>query len=171
MQTAPIAPGDASIIEAKWKYPGTYLFHSHGLQEERGNMGQIEVVGEGEGEGIVASTESQSNNNNASSASLLSAATQSGNGSQPLTKSVSMFDWQFDLQKKLQKPQVINYSQGGDTLEGQNANNDTKEIQQGGENMSLSLDKRLATNLSGENNTDADTALSGGDNKRQWQKK
>ncbi len=45
VQTIPIAPGDASIVEAKWKYPGTYLFHSHGIQEERGNMGQINVVG------------------------------------------------------------------------------------------------------------------------------
>jgi nitrite reductase (NO-forming) len=34
VQTIPVAPGDASIIEAKWKYPGTYLFHSHGIQEE-----------------------------------------------------------------------------------------------------------------------------------------
>ncbi|HEX2230947.1 MAG TPA: multicopper oxidase domain-containing protein, partial [Nitrososphaeraceae archaeon] len=45
VQTIPIAPGDASIIEAKWKYPGTYLFHAHGIQEERGNMGQINVIG------------------------------------------------------------------------------------------------------------------------------
>ena len=43
MQSISIAPGDASIVEAKWKYPGTYLFHSHGIQEERGNMGQINV--------------------------------------------------------------------------------------------------------------------------------
>jgi FtsP/CotA-like multicopper oxidase with cupredoxin domain len=159
VQTAPIAPGDASIIEAKWKYPGTYLFHSHGIQEERGNMGQIEVVGEGDAKG-VASTESQSNNNISTSLSAI----QSGNSSQPLTKSVSMFDWQFDLQKKLQKPQVINYSQGGESLKEQNANNDTKEIQQGGENLSLSLDKSLATNLGGENNTDTNMTLSGDNN-------
>ncbi len=31
VQTIPIAPGDASIVEAKWKYSGTYLFHSHGI--------------------------------------------------------------------------------------------------------------------------------------------
>ena len=32
-----------AIIEAKWKYPGNYLFHCHGIQEEGGNMGQINV--------------------------------------------------------------------------------------------------------------------------------
>lgn len=42
-QTVEIGPGNAAIIEAKWKWPGTYLFHSHGLQEERGNMGEIMV--------------------------------------------------------------------------------------------------------------------------------
>jgi nitrite reductase (NO-forming) len=159
-QTVPIAPGDASIIEAKWKYPGTFLFHSHGLQEERGNMGQIQVAAgveeeeEGTGKG-EAPIESQSNNEKSTSSSVA----QSDNSSRPLTKSVSMFDWQYELQKKLQKPRVMNYSQGGDTLEEQNTNNDTKEIQQGGENLSLSLDKSLATNPSDKNNTDANVTL------------
>ncbi|HEX2168685.1 MAG TPA: multicopper oxidase domain-containing protein [Nitrososphaera sp.] len=80
-QTYPIGPGDAAIIEARWKYPGTYLFHSHGIQEERGNMGQIEI----------STNESQS-------AGLL-------------TESVSMFDWQYDLQKQLQKPKIVNYDE------------------------------------------------------------
>ena len=53
----------------------------------------------------------------------------------------------------------MNYSQGGDTLEEQNTNNDTKEIQQGGENLSLSLDKSLATNPGDKNNTDANVTL------------
>jgi FtsP/CotA-like multicopper oxidase with cupredoxin domain len=70
-QTTEIAPGDAAIIEAKWKYPGSYMFHSHGFQEENGNMGQILVK-----ENI---------------------------NSTKLTNSVSMFDWQYDLQKKLQQ--------------------------------------------------------------------
>jgi FtsP/CotA-like multicopper oxidase with cupredoxin domain len=70
-QTVEIAPGDAAIIEAKWKYPGSYMFHSHGFQEENGNMEQIFVK-----ENI---------------------------NSTKLTKSVSMFDWQYDLQKKLQQ--------------------------------------------------------------------
>jgi plastocyanin len=72
VQTIPVAPGDATIVEAKWKYPGYYLFHSHGFQEENGNMGMVHVK-------------------------------DSGNKSTPLTKSVSMFDWQYELQKKLQK--------------------------------------------------------------------
>ena len=38
-QTIPVAPGDAAIVEAKWRYPGSYMLHSHGLQEEHGNMG------------------------------------------------------------------------------------------------------------------------------------
>ena len=57
MQTVPIAPGDASIVEAKWKYPGTYLFHSHGIQEERGNMGQINVLSQNNTSGKSSSVE------------------------------------------------------------------------------------------------------------------
>jgi FtsP/CotA-like multicopper oxidase with cupredoxin domain len=76
-QTIAVAPGDAAIIEATWKYPGSYMFHSHGFQEENGNMGHILV-------------KENTNNNNSTEA----------------TKSVSMFDWQYDLQKKLQHPQL-----------------------------------------------------------------
>ena len=43
-QTISVAPGDASIGEAKWKNPGNY-FQTHGIQEEKGNMGQIKVIG------------------------------------------------------------------------------------------------------------------------------
>ncbi len=88
VQTAPVGPGDATLIEAKWKYPGTYLFHSHGFLEERGNMGQI-VVGE--------NTSENNNNNN-----------QTVRGNE--TTSTSMFDWQYELQKKLQNPTIINYT-------------------------------------------------------------
>ena len=42
-QSIAVAPGDAPIVEAKWRYPGNYMFHSHGLQEEHGNMGHIIV--------------------------------------------------------------------------------------------------------------------------------
>jgi FtsP/CotA-like multicopper oxidase with cupredoxin domain len=79
-QTYPVGPGDAAIIEARWKYPGTYLFHSHGIQEERGNMGQIEI-------------------------------SDNGNQSAALTESISMFDWQYELQKQLQKPKIIDYEE------------------------------------------------------------
>ena len=71
-QTVAVAPGDAAIIEAKWKYPGSYMFHSHGFQEEKGNMGHILVK------------------------------QNSGNATQ-MTRSVSMFDWQYDLQRNLQQ--------------------------------------------------------------------
>jgi nitrite reductase (NO-forming) len=48
-QIISVAPGDSSIGEAKWKNPGNYFFQTHGIQEERGNMGQIKVVGKGNG--------------------------------------------------------------------------------------------------------------------------
>ncbi|MGE3860066.1 MAG: multicopper oxidase domain-containing protein [Nitrososphaeraceae archaeon] len=70
-QTIAVAPGDAAIIEATWRYPGSYMFHSHGFQEENGNMGHILVK----------------ENTNVTK----------------MTKSVSMFDWQYDLQKNLQQ--------------------------------------------------------------------
>jgi nitrite reductase (NO-forming) len=88
VQTAPVGPGDATLIEAKWKYPGTYLFHSHGFLEERGNMGQI----------VVAENINENNNSNQGAR---------GNGT---TTSISMFDWQYELQKKLQNPTIINYT-------------------------------------------------------------
>lgn len=71
-QTFSIGPGDAAIIDAKWKYPGMYLFHSHGRQEEHGNMGRINITG----------------------------------SAPPLTKSISMIDWQYQLQKELQKSSI-----------------------------------------------------------------
>jgi nitrite reductase (NO-forming) len=89
VQTIAIGPGDATVIEARWKYPGTYLFHSHGFQEERGNMGQI----------LVAAGNSSGNGNNQ--------LTEASNGTK---RSTSMFDWQYELQKKLQNPTIINYT-------------------------------------------------------------
>jgi nitrite reductase (NO-forming) len=81
-QTFPVGPGDATIIEARWKYPGVYLFHSHGFQEERGNIGQIVVSADGGNQSAAA-----------------------------LTESISMFDWQYELQKQLQKPNITNYEE------------------------------------------------------------
>ena len=80
-QSFSIGPGDAEIIEAKWKYPGTYLFHSHGLQEERGNMGKICITG----------------------------------SATPLTKSISMIDWQYQLQQELQQPIILPAGHGTTT--------------------------------------------------------
>jgi plastocyanin len=107
VQTIAVGPGDATIIEAQWEYPGTYLFHSHGFQEERGNMGQIVVVGEG----------GESNNTN-----NINNQTIAGNEA----RSTSMFDWQYELQKKLQNPKVVNYTdaQLGGFSSNNNSNSD-----------------------------------------------
>jgi plastocyanin len=84
-QTIELGPGNAAIVEASWKSPGTYMFHSHGFLEERGNMGSIHV-----------SSEDGSN----------------------LTKSISMIESQYNLQKALQNSTVIEY----DNLVNQAAN-------------------------------------------------
>jgi nitrite reductase (NO-forming) len=104
-QTIPVGPGDGTIIEAQWEYPGTYLFHSHGFQEERGNMGQIVVAG------------SSIENNNDS---------QTGAGSE--TRSTSMFDWQYQLQKRLQNSRIINYSDAQLTAIQESTNNNSQMI-------------------------------------------
>jgi FtsP/CotA-like multicopper oxidase with cupredoxin domain len=93
VQTVSIGPGDAAIVEAVWKYPGTYLVHSHGLQEERGNMGEIHVI-----------PTTEKNNNTIAAVSNQSSLI-------PVTnKSVSMIPWQYQLQKELQKPIISNGS-------------------------------------------------------------
>lgn len=80
-QTIEIGPGNAAIIEARWQWEGTYLFHTHGFQEEHGNMGEIRVVPEND------------------------TTIEKLDG-----KSASMIDWQYALQKALQKPSTIEYS-------------------------------------------------------------
>lgn len=75
-QTIEIGPGNAAIIEARWKWDGSYLFHTHGFQEERGNMGEIHVLPDDSGQ---------------------------------LSESASMIDWQYELQKELQKPAIVSY--------------------------------------------------------------
>lgn len=104
-QTIPVGPGDATIVEAVWRYPGDYLLHSHGMQEERGNMGQIHIVDD--------SSTNGNNNNNSNATSL---ANSTGITTTTMTvsateKSVSMFDWQYELQKKLQKPKTTQYTE------------------------------------------------------------
>jgi plastocyanin len=185
VQTIPIAPGDASIVEAKWKYPGTYLFHSHGIQEERGNMGQINVVGTSgtygdsnvEGSSNMHNGDQISNSSNtlaSHSPPTNDSSSSTTSSSSALTETVSMFDWQYELQKRLQKPQVINYSQqefeegggrgGEEGEEGQQQHNvtttttESKEIQQRAEDISLSKDSTLATNITDNtNNTEGVT--------------
>lgn len=75
-QSVLIGPGDASIIEAKWRYPGNYLFHSYGYQQEHGGRGMIKIS---PNPGIF-STNYGSNN--------------------------SQIEKQYELQLKLQRPSV-----------------------------------------------------------------
>ncbi|MCV0411246.1 MAG: multicopper oxidase domain-containing protein [Nitrosopumilus sp.] len=42
-QTWEVGPGNAAIFEAKWKDPGRYLFHLHGIPEEKGTMAYFDV--------------------------------------------------------------------------------------------------------------------------------
>jgi nitrite reductase (NO-forming) len=151
-QTVSVAPGDASIVEAKWKYPGTYLFHAHGIQEEKGNMGQINVVGQDDLSEELDIEVGNSNNTNTTTTTS-NFQQQSENVSEPLTRSVSMFDWQYELQKKLQNPKVIAESQNKEI-------DDTRNIQTQGENQSISLDKTLATNITGTNTANSSNLAS-----------
>jgi FtsP/CotA-like multicopper oxidase with cupredoxin domain len=76
VQTISLSPGDAIIVEAIWKYPGTYFVHSHGIQEERGNMGEIDIIPE-----------------SGNSVSYMTAGTTNSSYLEPVTnKSVSMID-------------------------------------------------------------------------------
>jgi len=98
-QTHLIANGDTAIIEVKWDDPGTYFIHVHGIQEERGSMATVEVL---ENDSLLLSKQTSSNNKG----------------------SHSMIQWQEDLIKSLEHPEIINY----DNL-GESAIIDAKKIQ------------------------------------------
>ena len=158
-QTISVAPGDASIIEAKWKYPGNYFFHTHGIQEEKGNMGQIKVIGQ---EVIPEGVDSGIDNNSNTTNSNVQQQQQSNNVTKPLTESVSMFNWQYELQKKLQNPIVVSQSdhKGIDKAEKKiirEMDETTKNIQEHGENHSLTLVKTLTTNITEPNDANSDS--------------
>nr|WP_246282015.1 multicopper oxidase domain-containing protein [Nitrosopumilus ureiphilus] len=89
-QTHLVGNGDTAIIEAKWDEPGKYLFHVHGIQEERGSMAIIEVLED--------------------DSSLLDIQTPSNNKG-----SNSMIKWQEDLIMSLEQPQLISYENLGET--------------------------------------------------------
>jgi plastocyanin len=150
-QTVSVAPGDASIIEAQWKYPGNYFFHTHGIQEEKGNMGQIKVIGQDEISEGTTNSVVRNDSNTTTSTNPIIQQEQSNNVSKVLTdRSVSMFDWQYELQKKLQNPKVISPSDPKEIDREEESiikeMNETKNIQKQGENLSLTLDKTLVTN-------------------------
>lgn len=168
-QTVSVAPGDASIIEAKWKYPGNYFFHTHGIQEEKGNMGQIQVMGpEYLSEGNDLKVRYDSNNT-----MDLYLQKHPSSISEPLTKSVSMFEWQYELQKKLQNSKLVSQiandkemsrGEGGEGKNKGKETNETKIIQNYGEMPSLNLDKTLATNTTASNNIRSNSSLTYADN-------
>ena len=67
----------AAILEAKWPWPGKFAFHFHGIPEERGAMGYLNVtnppVNAVDGKDVAT------------------------------TKSINMVDWQVNMTKTLQK--------------------------------------------------------------------
>lgn len=87
-QTHLIANGDTAIIEAKWSEAGRYLFHVHGIQEERGSMAFIDVV---EDPSELEKIEKPSN----------------------IQGSKSMIEWQEELTKTLEKPEIIEFDGSG----------------------------------------------------------
>lgn len=83
-QTHLIANGDTAIIEATWDEPGIYFMHLHGIQEERGSMAKIEVL---ENDSLLIDKQTLSNNKG----------------------SHSMIQWQEDLIRLLEHPQIVTY--------------------------------------------------------------
>mgnify|MGYP001773450309 CR=1 FL=1 len=77
VQTWEVSPGNAAIIEAKWPWEGRYPIHLHGIPEEKGTMGYIEVK--------------KPNDNDIDGIDIVK------------TKSISMIGKQWELIKQLQK--------------------------------------------------------------------
>jgi nitrite reductase (NO-forming) len=156
-QTIPVGPGDATIVEAKWKYPGAYLFHSHGMQEERGNMGEIQILDNA----TSMTTTADINKTSLTPSNTINATTTFSTG-----KSISMIDWQYELQKKLQKPTIINYTD--QELGGGKAGTITSSTTTGAEGHGSNHDASTTqsnTNNHGKTSTDAnDTRSSSGIN-------
>lgn len=75
-QTWATSSGDAAIFEMKWPWTGKFVFHAHGIPEDRGAMGYFNVTNPSkdliDGKDIA------------------------------LTKSISMIEWQENLTKSLQ---------------------------------------------------------------------
>jgi len=77
IQSWELASGNAAILEAKWPWPGKYVFHFHGVPEERGAMGYFNVT---------------------------NAPANAIDGKDiAITKSINMVDWQENLTRALQK--------------------------------------------------------------------
>jgi nitrite reductase (NO-forming) len=77
IQSWELASGNAAILEAKWAWPGKFVFHFHGIPEERGAMGYFNV------------TDPQPNAVDGEDIAR--------------TKSINMVNWQENLTKTIQK--------------------------------------------------------------------
>lgn len=77
IQSWELGSGNAAILEAKWPWPGKFVFHFHGIPEERGAMGYFNVT-----------------NSPANAIDGKDIAS---------TKSINMIDWQENLTRALQK--------------------------------------------------------------------
>jgi alcohol dehydrogenase (cytochrome c) len=107
-QTVLIGPGDATIIEAKWQYPGSFLFHAHGIEEEKGGMGCFYVIPSTS----VAGENGINDNHVCNWQNSTSLNVKTNPVLTPImNKSISMIDWQYQLQNKLQKPIPVSASQ------------------------------------------------------------
>ncbi len=77
VQSWELASGNTAILEAKWPWAGKYVFHFHGIPEERGAMGYFDVT---------------------------NATANAVDGKDiAITKTINMNDWQMNLTKSLQK--------------------------------------------------------------------
>jgi nitrite reductase (NO-forming) len=77
VQSWELASGNTAILEAKWPWSGKYVFHFHGIPEERGAMGYFDVT---------------------------NATANAVDGKDvAISKTINMNDWQVNLTKSLQK--------------------------------------------------------------------
>jgi plastocyanin len=125
-------------------------------------MGQIKVIGQDEYPEGVDSILGIDNNATNTNPSIQQQQQPPNNISEPLTESVSMFDWQYELQKKLQNPILVSQPdlKGIDSEEEniiKEEMNETQEIQKQGENLSLTLDNTLATNVTASSDANSNS--------------
>jgi nitrite reductase (NO-forming) len=92
VQTWEVAAGNGAIFEARWPHAGRYLFHIHGMPEEKGTMAYFNVTDpSGEAAAAVDGVDVAR------------------------TKSISMIGWQENLTRSLQKQDAgMKANQAGD---------------------------------------------------------
>jgi hypothetical protein len=107
-QTVLIGPGDAAIIEINWTYPGSYLFHAHGIEEENGGMGCFYVVNSttyyDKGAAACGMPPDQSSDKPSNITEIKAEYPSIQTPVTNKTGSISMIDCQYKQQIKLQHP-------------------------------------------------------------------